>query len=353
MPVIAAAADLLYGLVMLLFRLVARALVGTIVRSIGDHIPLVGGALSAAANAIADAISAVARAIMGTSVDTVSGAFLTPTLMTGMLFTATVNSVTQLNKAAAHTALAVIPRAEVSVLSTTRSWVDTLSNTVTRDVAILRSQELALSAADVAYTTAVGAEVTAYSTALAARDLAITEAGLAADDAYALALSKAGLAYTASVQAELVAYIQHVEVTLERYTTAEIAQVETYIGTVQHDVIELVDHDVAVVEQEITATRVQVETELLPRIDAVQSEITTLRETCIDDLCANQNERGKQLKNLDGIWSIAALLAYVTAAVAEPQDTARATNDVVGPILSGLMDAVVAVTGPSGSSSGG
>ena len=353
MPVIAGVGDLLYSLVMLLFRLVARALVGTIVRGIGGSIPIVGSALSAAADAIADGIAAVAAAIMGTGTDNISGAYLTPTLMVGELMSATIQVAAQLNNAVAHTALAVIPRAELSVLNTTRGWVDTLTNTVSRDVAVLRATELALAAEEQAYTTAAVAAATAYATALSARDLAITEAGLVADDAYALSLSKAGLAYTAAVQAELVTYIDEEVVTLERWTTSQITTVETYIGVVQHDLVELVDHDIAVVEQEITAARVRVETEVLPRIDAVQTEITTLRESCIDDLCANLNERGKQLKNLDSLWTIAAQLANVAAAVAAPQDTARTTNDVISPVLSGLMDAVTSFTGPAAAATGG
>lgn len=347
MPVIVDLADMLAGLVRALFVFAARTLISTIVRGIGNSIPLVGGALSAAADDIADAISSLMHDLIGTTPDTTSGIVLTPALVIGELMSATITAVANLATASAHTELALIPRRELATLNTARGWVDTVSSTLARDVVVLRSYAAALSAADIAYTSAGLAEANAYTTVTGVRDVALTEATGVADRSYATALSAANTAYTSAVQTELVAYIGQVDHEITVWTTARIDQVLTYIEQVRGYLVTVVQREIAVVRQEITLTRVELETELIPRIDAVQTEITTLRETCIDDLCANQNERGKQLKNLDSIWSVALLLAYAAAAVADPAGTARATNDVVGPPLSGLLDAVVAVTGPA------
>lgn len=353
MPTIVSLADTLIGFVLDLFVFAARIMIGTIVRGIAGKIPLVGSGLAAAADDIADAVAAVARAIGGNRQDTSTAAWLTPTLVIGELMSATVEAANQLGQASAHTALAVIPRAEVAVLRTARAWVDTVSSTLSRDVVVLRAYAAALSAEDLAYTSAALAEANALTLAIAARDIALIEATAAVEQAYASAVGARSIAYTAAVHAELTAYIQAIDHELITWTTAEIDTVLGYIRVVEGDVLTVVRQDIAVVQREITATRVEVVTQLEPQIIAVQEEIDTLRATCVDDLCKNLGKYGKDKANLGSVWSIAALLAYAAAAVADPKDTARATADIINPVITAVLDAVTAVTGPAAAAGAG
>lgn len=353
MPVIASLADFLAGLVRMLFVYAARVLIGTIVRGIAGNIPLVGRALGDAADAIADGITTLMRDLAGSTPDTTSGMLLTPTLVVGELMSATIAATANLASATSHTALVVIPRRELMVLNTARAWVDTVSTALARDVVILRAYAGALSAADIAYTSAGLIEANAYTTATGARDVALTEATGLADRSYTAAVGASAYAYTSAVQAELTAFIGEVDHSIVAWTTAEIDTVVRYVQVVEGQILTELDHDLAVLEQTITLTRTQIITEVLPQIEQVKTDLQVLRDTCVDELCRDLSKYGKDKAKLGDLWSIAALLAYAAAAVADPQDTARATNDIIGPVVTGVLDAVIAVTGPAGGSSGG
>lgn len=347
MPVvIAELADVAIGLVSVLLRWAMRAIFAQILQSLGNKIPLVGGYITGALDSIINDALGLFLSFDHPEVQNVSGAIDVPSRQMASFADATRNAVDMLVQAVAHTRAVVIPRESAAVYAAVFRLVQALQVWTAGQLATVRAYALVLyhdavalmlaeAAALESYATGLFAAAEGYATALNAEAMAYTTAAVAEANAYTTASVAAAEAYTTSVNAATLAYVQATSAADIAYTTA-----------VEHEVLTYVDQEVAILQAEIAAVEGAVQTEVVTVVTPVVTEIATLRETCIDPLCENLNQYGKDLKKLGSIWELAALLAYVAASVADPAGTAQTVNELISPIATGTLDVVRTITGP-------
>lgn len=323
----------------------ADLLFKSMLQSMANHVPLIGGALSRAVGQIVDgAVSLASSAARAVIADTI-GVLLAPVYWIERHIVSAVNVFYNLVDAVAYITTKLIPdtidRVETDISTAYHNavqYTQTVAHLIYAALAYATSEltnALAVAEADLTrYTQALVAAAEAYTTAEISSLTRYVEGEVSALETEITQVAASETRFAQSLYADAVGYAESL------VTTAESALVKDITG-----VVDWTQTQVTALDHAIEAMGTQVIAFTLDAVGTVESDLLRLKEECTDNLCSGLSDAASLANGLmSQVWT-AALLGYAAWAVADPVGCGRDTAEVLGPVAAGAADAVNAAVG--------
>lgn len=310
---------------------------------IANHIPLIGGTLARAVNAVLTDTGALGNGYARQGVSAVIAPVISPVFWFEHITAGLVNAADDTALGLRFVAGTALNQLYALMITTTRALIAAENTAVTAFVDAIYRALLADIASTYATLTRDLTALEVYTSAAIAAETLFVEAELALAAEFTEAefaaleteLVTAIAGETAFVEAEIVTETSLIE--------TEIAAVETEIAAVDSALTAWVQAEILALQTEIEATATVITSYVTTQVTVIQTEITTLETECLDDLCEGAHDLAKHLKDLMGQGWLAAMLAYAAWASADPRGCGHDTATVLGPIASGAADATTSV----------
>lgn len=328
------AAIILYGL---------TSLFKPLLLGIANHIPLIGGTLARAVNAVLADAGALGNAYARQGVSAVIAPVISPVFWFEHICAGLLNATDDAALGLRFVASTALNQLYALMITTTRALIAAENAAVTAFVDAIYRVLLA----DIAQTYAtLSREFTAlevYTTAALAAETAFAEAELAiatefVEEEFAaveVELATAIAGETTFIEAEIVTETALIE--------TEVAAVEAEVAASDAAITAWVQGEIVALETQIEAVQQTVVQYVQAQVTVVQTEITQLEDECLDDLCAGTHDLAKHLRSLMADGWLAILLGYAAWAVADPRGCGGDTADALGPIASAAADATQSI----------
>jgi len=334
--VVAALPALIVAIVGMILLWGLALLLKSVLQSLANHVPVVGGPLSNTIGAIIDQAitigASAARAVIGEAV----GLLLAPVYWVERHITSAINFFTGIISAIGYITRTLIPD-EVAALDADILATYHAAITYTQSVAHLLYAAIAYDVAELEHEiTSAEAAVTRYAQQLVAAAEAYTTAAIAAETRFVLAevgaletqierVAAAESAYAETLYADATGYARTLVAAAESTLATDIAGVQAWTGA-----------QVTALDAAIAAMGTQVIAFTLDAVGTVESDLTHLKDDCLDNLCKGLGPLASLFNSLVDAAAIAALIGYAGWMASEPRAAGHATADVLGPIATGV-----------------
>lgn len=327
---------LLWGLALLL---------KSVLQSLANHVPVIGGPLSDAIGAIIDQAitlgTSAARAVIGDAV----GFILAPVYWVERHITSVINFFSSLVSSIAYITKTLIPD-EVSALEAdilaayhnaityTQSVAHLIYAALAHDVAVLEGQ---ITAAEIA--------IEHYAQALVAAAEAYTTAAITAETRFVQATAGALETEIAQVATTEARYAQALYTDAITYTQTLVTTAETALATDITHVIDWTQTEVTALDAAIAAMGTRVIALTLDAVGTVEADLSDLKTECTDNLCSGLSDLASLLNALTGDLGLAALFALAAEFAIDPRRAAAEVHGTLGPIATDAAGAVRTLIG--------
>lgn len=341
MPVVLAALpDIVVALVITILLFAAWTLFRPLLLGLARRVPLIGGVLSKAIDAIISDSMTAGTVLAESGLSDLEGLILGPVFWFEHLIADLLDIGDTLRQMIAYIIKTYIPEillvAEAEATVLVAKAVAAIDAAISADVAMIRGEILqvyatinAVEKALAAYTVALVEQAETYTEALITaetRYVGQVEAALqneikatvAAETAYIDAEIKSAVAYTTAVEASLISDINAADSAITAWVMGQLGSLVSAIDAVQAVTVSVALEAAAVVE----------------------ADLNNLKEECTDNLCSGLSDAASLANGLMSQTWVAALLAYAAWGAADPKGCGNATASVLEPVAAGAKDAV-------------
>lgn len=327
---------ILYGLALLL---------RSVLQGLANHVPVIGGALSAGIGAIIDDAVRLGREAATAVLAAVIPVILAPVYWIERHIVGLIDFLRSIPDAIAYIIGSLIPSVIKSLsaqilayyhaaVSYVQAEAQALEAQINADVTALYHDISAVQAALESYAQQLAAAAESYASALVAAETQFVQQ---VESALGSAIA-AGLAaetqFVQAIEADTITYVQSLVTTAEQTLITDIGNVVTWV-----------DQEVTALDASIAAMGTQVVALTLDAVGTVESELEQIKTGCLDNLCGGLSDLASLLSALTGDLGIAALLALAAEFAADPHSAAADVRSTLGPVAQDAAGAVRTLIG--------
>jgi hypothetical protein len=320
-------------------------LLKSVLQSLANHVPLIGGALSGAVGAIIDQAvelgASAARAVVSDAV----GFLLAPVYWIERHIASVINFFTGIISAIGYLTRTLIPD-EVATLESdiltsyhdavkyTQSVASLIYATLAYDVAALERAITAAESAALRYAQQLAAAAEAYTAAAIAAETRFVQASISAVENEIAQVATAEARYAQTLYTDAITYTQTL-----------VTQAETTLATDIRGVIDWTGAQVTALDAAIGAMGTRVIALTLDAVQTVESDLEDLKSECTDNLCSGLSDLASLLNALTGDLGLAALFALAGQFAADPRRAAADVHTSLGPVAADAAGVVRTLIG--------
>lgn len=327
---------LLWGLALLL---------KSVLQSLANHVPVIGGALSGAIGAIIDQAVTLGKDAASAVIHDAVGLLLAPVYWIEQHIAGVINFFTSLTAAIRYIIHTLIPELSASLgASILTAYHDAI--TYTQTVIHLVYAALAYDVAALESSiTATAAMLEHYALALMTDAELYTAAAISAETTFVLSTANTLEREIETALTTETAYAQALYHDSITYTQTLVTTAETALTTDISNVIDWVGQEVTGLDAAIAASAAGVIALTLDAVQTVESDLGKLKSECTDNLCSGLSDLASLFNALTGDLGLAALFALAGEFAADPRRAAADVQSTLGPVAQGAAGAVRTLIG--------